>query len=72
MTIGTVMMWACMILFGMLAVGFVLCIVFSVVALVNQWRDKEMMLMWSIMLLISVGCCTGLVFAVIAIGRNLL
>ena len=70
--IGAVMMWACMILFGMLAVGFMACIVFSGVALVNQWRDKEMMLLWSIMLLISIGCCIGLVFAVIAMGRNLL
>ena len=70
--IGTVMMWACMVLLGALAIGFALCVALCILAVVSQWRDKEMLLMWSFMLLFSAGACAGFVFAVIGIGRDLL
>ena len=70
--IGTVMMWACTILIGFLAIGFLGCCALMLFGMIYQRHDREMLIMYGIMLLFSAGCCTGLIFAVIAMGRNLL
>ena len=69
--IGTVMMWASMILIGMLALGSFGCCVLMLLGVILQRKDRDMALMFGLMLLLSAGICTGLVFAVIAMGRNL-
>ena len=70
--IGAVMMWACFALVVMLAIGFLLCCAFMIFGIIWQRKDREMLLLYGLMLLFSAGGLTGLVFAAIAMGRNLL
>jgi hypothetical protein len=72
MTIVTVMMWACVGILGMLAIGFFICCVLMLFGMVWQRDDREMVFLYGMMMLFSALCCTGLVFAVIAMWRNLL
>ena len=67
----TVVMWTCTILFGVLAIGFFLCGALMLFGMIYQRKDIEMVIAYGLMLLLSAGICTGLVFAAIAMGRNL-
>lgn len=67
---ATVMIWASMALLSMLAIGFALCVIMVALGMWWQRDDRGMLLMYGMMLLISAALCTGLVFAVIALGRN--
>ena len=69
---GTVMIWVSMVLLGMLAVGFMLCLVLMAFGMWWQRDDRDMVVMYGMMLLISAALGGGLIFAVIALGRNLL
>ena len=69
---GTVMIWVSMVLLGMLAVGFMLCLVLMAFGMWWQRDDRDMVVMYGVMLLISAALGGGLIFAVIALGRNLL
>ena len=70
--IGTVMMWVSVFILAMLAIGFFGCCALMLFGMIYQRNDREMVIMYGLMLLLSAGICTGLVFAVIAMGRDLL
>jgi len=70
--LGTVMIWVSMVLLGMLAVGFMLCLVLMAFGMWWQRDDRDMVVMYGVMLLVSAALGGGLIFAVIALGRNLL
>ena len=67
----TVMMWLCLILIGIIAIGFFICCVLMLMGMIFQRKDKEMFVVFGIALILCSGICTGLVFASIAMGRNL-
>jgi len=70
--IATAMIFASAVLLGMLALGFLLCCALMVFGLFYQRKDRDMVIMYGIMLVICAGCCAGLIIAAIAVGRNLL
>lgn len=73
MTIGTVMMWACLVLFSVLAIGLALCVILMAMGVFfNLRRDLEMAVTFALMMILCAGLSTGFVFAAIAMGRNLL
>lgn len=68
---STVMIWACIGLLSMLTVGFMFCVALMLYGMWYQRKDREMVMLYGIMSLVSAVVCTGLIFAVIALGRNL-
>jgi hypothetical protein len=70
--IAMAMIWVSTILLGMLALGFFICCALMAYGLYYQRKDREMVMLYGIMLLFSAGGCVALIFAAIAVGRNLL
>lgn len=78
MTIDRILLWGVTILMWILALGFVLCVVFlsfTFATEFKQWRkgleSAELMIMFAVMLAASLAVGTGFVFIALAIGRNL-
>lgn len=67
----TVIMWFCVILLSMLALGFLGCAVLMILGMIGQRNDREMVLLYGVMTLISALASAGLVIAVIALGRSI-
>lgn len=69
----TVMMWACLVLFSVLAIGLAVSVILTAMGVFfNLRRDPEMAAIFAIMMILCAGLSTGFVFAAIAMGRNLL
>lgn len=69
---ATVIIWVSTILLGTLAIGFFLSFVLMTYAMLCERKDREMVMIYCTLILFSAGCCTGLIFAAIAVGKNLL
>lgn len=67
----TVIMWFCVILLSLLALGFLGCAVLMILGMIGQRNDREMVLLYGVMTLISALASAGLVIAVIALGRSI-
>lgn len=68
----TVLIWFVLILMGIIVIGCVIgLILFAWEAIINIRKDAEMVMMYAGAALIAATIGTGLVFAVIALGRNL-
>ena len=67
----TVIMWFCVILLSLLALGFLGCAVLMILGMIGQRNDREMVLLYGVMTLISTLASAGLVIAVIALGRSI-
>ena len=67
----TVIMWFCVILLSLLALGFLGCAVLMILGMIGQRNDREMVLLYGMMTLISALASAGLVIAVIALGRSI-
>lgn len=67
----TVIMWFCVILLSLFALGFLGCAVLMILGMIGQRNDREMVLLYGVMTLISALASAGLVIAVIALGRSI-
>jgi hypothetical protein len=70
--IATAMIIVSTALLGALAVGFLLGCVLMIAGIIYQRKDRDMVIMYGALLLISAGFCAVFVIAAIAVGRNLL
>lgn len=71
--IVTALTWLCVILVAMLAIGFVTAGIFVVVMLVTtKDRNRELVITFAVLGLLCMAVGFGLVFAALAIGRNLI
>jgi hypothetical protein len=66
----TAMMWLLLILFSLLAIGFLFCVIFCAMGIWYQRNDPEMLIYFIIGTLMSAGLSTGFIFAAMAMWRN--